>query len=115
MPSLPTSQSDRVTIIIDCSAGNNYSYMYGYFCNMNAKIVNETDNEVIVDNFTGNSNIDISKYKGREVRYVITATIPYNVPCRVNLWEKEWQNIDNAFTNVTLTTSDLGKTYYVKM
>lgn len=114
-PSLPTSQSDRVTIIIDCSAGNNYSYMYGYFCNMNAKIVNETDNEVIVDNFTGNSNIDISKYKGREVRYVITATIPYNVPCRVNLWEKEWQNIDNAFTNVTLTTSDLGKTYYVKM
>ena len=55
---------------------------------MNAKIVNETDNEVIVDNFTGNSNIDISKYKGREVRYVITATIPYNVPCRVNLWEK---------------------------
>jgi hypothetical protein len=29
--------------------------------------------------------------------------------------EKEWQNIDNAFTNVTLTTSDLGKTYYVKM
>ena len=61
------------------------------------------------------SNIDISKYKGREVRYVITATIPYNVPCRVNLWEKEWQNIDNAFTNVTLTTSDLGKTYYVKM
>ena len=40
---------------------------------------------------------------------------PYNVPCRVNLWEKEWQNIDNAFTNVTLTTSDLGKTYYVKM
>lgn len=113
--SLPTSQSDRVTIIIDCSAGNNYSYMYGYFCNMNAKIVNETDNEVIVDNFTGNSNIDISKYKGREVRYVITATIPYNVPCRVNLWEKEWQNIDNAFTNVTLTTSDLGKTYYVKM
>lgn len=84
-PSLPTSQSDRVTIIIDCSAGNNYSYMYGYFCNMNAKIVNETDNEVIVDNFTGNSNIDISKYKGREVRYVITATIPYNVPCRVNL------------------------------
>lgn len=102
-PSLPTSQSDRVTIIIDCSAGNNYSYMYGYFCNMNAKIVNETDNEVIVDNFTGNSNIDISKYKGREVRYVITATIPYNVPCRVNLWEKEWQNIDNAFTNVTLT------------
>lgn len=52
---------------------------------MNAKIVNETDNEVIVDNFTGNSNIDISKYKGREVRYVITATIPYNVPCRVNL------------------------------
>lgn len=114
-PSLPTSQSDRVTIIIDCSAGNNYSYMYGYFCNMNAKIVNETDNEVIVDNFTGNSNIDISKYKGREVRYVITATIPYNVPCHVNLWEKEWQNIDNAFTNVTLTTSDLGKTYYVKM
>lgn len=114
-PSWPTSQSDRVTIIIDCSAGNNYSYMYGYFCNMNAKIVNETDNEVIVDNFTGNSNIDISKYKGREVRYVITATIPYNVPCRVNLWEKEWQNIDNAFTNVTLTTSDLGKTYYVKM
>ncbi len=114
-PSLPTSQSDRVTIIIDCSAGNNYSYMYGYFCNMNAKIVNETDNEVIVDNFTGNSNIDISKYKGREVRYVITATIPYNVPCCVNLWEKEWQNIDNAFTNVTLTTSDLGKTYYVKM
>ena len=114
-PSLPTSQSDRVTIIIDCSAGNNYSYMYGYFCNMNAKIVNETDNEVIVDNFTGNSNIDISKYKGRKVRYVITATIPYNVPCRVNLWEKEWQNIDNAFTNVTLTTSDLGKTYYVKM
>lgn len=114
-PSLPTSQSDRVTIIIDCSVGNNYSYMYGYFCNMNAKIVNETDNEVIVDNFTGNSNIDISKYKGREVRYVITATIPYNVPCRVNLWEKEWQNIDNAFTNVTLTTSDLGKTYYVKM
>lgn len=114
-PSLPTSQSDRVTIIIDCSAGNNYSYMYGYFCNMNAKIVNETDNEVIVDNFTGNSNIDISKYKGREVCYVITATIPYNVPCRVNLWEKEWQNIDNAFTNVTLTTSDLGKTYYVKM
>lgn len=114
-PSLPTSQSDRVTIIIDCSAGNNYSYMYGYFCNMNAKIVNETDNEVIVDNFTGNSNIDISKYKGREVRYVITATFPYNVPCRVNLWEKEWQNIDNAFTNVTLTTSDLGKTYYVKM
>ena len=114
-PSLPTSQSDRVTIIIDCSAGNNYSYMYGYFCNMNAKIVNERDNEVIVDNFTGNSNIDISKYKGREVRYVITATIPYNVPCRVNLWEKEWQNIDNAFTNVTLTTSDLGKTYYVKM
>lgn len=114
-PSLPTSQSDRVTIIIDCSAGNNYSYMYGYFCNMNAKIVNETDNEVIVDNFTGNSNIDISKYKGREVRYVITATIPYNVPCRVNLWEKEWQNIDNAFSNVTLTTSDLGKTYYVKM
>ena len=114
-PSLPTSQSDRVTIIIDCSAGNNYSYMYGYFCNMNAKIVNETDNEVIVDNFTGNSNIDISKYKGREVRYVITATIPYNVPCRVNLWENEWQNIDNAFTNVTLTTSDLGKTYYVKM
>lgn len=113
--SLPTSQSDRVTIIIDCSAGNNYSYMYGYFCNMNAKIVNETDNEVIVDNFTGNSNIDISKYKGREVRYVITATIPYNVPCCVNLWEKEWQNIDNAFTNVTLTTSDLGKTYYVKM
>lgn len=113
--SLPTSQSDRVTIIIDCSAGNNYSYMYGYFCNMNAKIVNETDNEVIVDNFTGNSNIDISKYKGREVRYVITATIPYNVSCRVNLWEKEWQNIDNAFTNVTLTTSDLGKTYYVKM
>lgn len=114
-PSLPTSQSDRVTIIIDCSAGNNYSYMYGYFCNMNAKIVNETDNEVIVDNFTGNSNIDISKYKGREVRYVIAATIPYNVPCCVNLWEKEWQNIDNAFTNVTLTTSDLGKTYYVKM
>jgi len=114
-PSLPTSQSDRVTIIIDCSAGNNYSYMYGYFCNMNAKIVNETDNEVIVDNFTGNSNIDISKYKGREIRYVITATIPYNVPCCVNLWEKEWQNIDNAFTNVTLTTSDLGKTYYVKM
>ena len=114
-PSLPTSQSDRVTIIIDCSAGNNYSYMYGYFCNMNAKIVNETDNEVIVDNFTGNSNIDISKYKGREVRYVITAKIPYNDPCRVNLWEKEWQNIDNAFTNVTLTTSDLGKTYYVKM
>lgn len=114
-PSLPTSQSDRVTIIIDCSAGNNYSYMYVYFCNMNAKIVNETDNEVIVDNFTGNSNIDISKYKGREVRYVITATIPYNVPCCVNLWEKEWQNIDNAFTNVTLTTSDLGKTYYVKM
>lgn len=32
---------------------------------MNAKIVNETDNEVIVDNFTGNSNIDISKYKGK--------------------------------------------------
>ena len=114
-PTLPPADPNQMKIIIDCSAGNNYKYMYAYFCNMDATIINETTNEVIRSHLRTNECIDISKYTGQETRFVITTTIPYDVDCCVNLWEVQWQWAKNGFTTVRLTTDDLGKTYYVKM